>query len=235
VDGSRRRSTLRRGAARGFSILQGFSPNPITAFASALSARRPFATPSSITSRSFCHCCIGHLVAAHQVENFRTRIVDGDVWLYEQINGGSAVGRANGTIGLGHYQFYARLHDFVREAAIELNRVRQGRLSTLSGLQPDPLFRSPWFELTSISHARDCPRRLAPASTSAKLLRPTDAAPCGIDPRAHALADGLHVAQFVEKFNISWITQTPMPVAIRGETNPCTENLYHLRDDPLLR
>src|ERR1700721_1874964 len=39
------------------------------------------------------------LVAAHQVENFRTRIVDGTVWLYEQINGGSAVGRANGTIG----------------------------------------------------------------------------------------------------------------------------------------
>src|SRR5271156_2773589 len=49
------------------------------------------------------------LVAAHQVENFRTRIADGSVWLYEQIHGGSAVGRANGTIGLGHYQFRARI------------------------------------------------------------------------------------------------------------------------------
>ena len=43
------------------------------------------------------------LVAAHQVENFRTRVVDGTVWRYEQINAGSAVGRPNGTIGLGHY------------------------------------------------------------------------------------------------------------------------------------
>ncbi len=49
------------------------------------------------------------LVAATQVENFRTRIVDGEAWLYELINGGSAVGRANGTIGFGHYQFYARM------------------------------------------------------------------------------------------------------------------------------
>src|SRR5882762_3532818 len=65
------------------------------------------------------------LVAAHQVENFRTRIVNGDAWLYEQIHGGSAVGRANGTIGFGHYQFYARMEDFVREAAIEVDRVRQ--------------------------------------------------------------------------------------------------------------
>ena len=31
------------------------------------------------------------LLAAHQVENFRTRIVDGAVWLYEQINGGIAL------------------------------------------------------------------------------------------------------------------------------------------------
>src|ERR1700744_5443630 len=54
------------------------------------------------------------LIAAHQVENFRTRIVDGTVWLYEQIHAGSAVGRANGTIGLGHYQFRPRMDEFVR-------------------------------------------------------------------------------------------------------------------------
>src|SRR5277367_5754256 len=35
------------------------------------------------------------LAAAQQVENFRTRIVDGTVWRYEEINGGSAVGRPN--------------------------------------------------------------------------------------------------------------------------------------------
>jgi chloramphenicol O-acetyltransferase type A len=33
------------------------------------------------------------LVAAQQVENFRTRIVDSTVWRYEEVHGGSAVGR----------------------------------------------------------------------------------------------------------------------------------------------
>jgi chloramphenicol O-acetyltransferase type A len=96
------------------------------------------------------------LVAAHQVENLRTRIVDGAVWLYEQINGGSAVGRANGTIGMGHYQFRSRIGEFVREAAIELDRVRQR--DDIERYPEANLIRYsvlPWFDFTSISHARD--------------------------------------------------------------------------------
>jgi chloramphenicol O-acetyltransferase type A len=80
---------------------------------------------------------------------------------YEQINAGSAVGRANGTIGLGHYQFRQRIHDFVNEASLELDRVRQR-----DDIEPNPeanLIRYsvlPWFDFTSISHARLLPRRL---------------------------------------------------------------------------
>jgi chloramphenicol O-acetyltransferase type A len=48
------------------------------------------------------------LAAAQQVENFRTRIVDGAVWRYEEVNGGSAVGRPNGTIGFAHYRYRER-------------------------------------------------------------------------------------------------------------------------------
>src|ERR1700751_489845 len=65
------------------------------------------------------------LVAAHQVENFRTRIVNGAVWRYELINGGSAVGRPNGTIGFAHYRFRERLKEFVDETSVEVERVRR--------------------------------------------------------------------------------------------------------------
>ena len=51
------------------------------------------------------------LSAAHTVENFHTRFVDGEVRRFEQISGGSAVGRANGTIGFGFYYAGA---DFIR-------------------------------------------------------------------------------------------------------------------------
>jgi chloramphenicol O-acetyltransferase type A len=143
------------------------------------------------------------LVAAHQVENFRTRVVDGVVWRYEQIHGGSAVGRANGTIGLGHYQFRQRIGDFVLEASIELDRVRQR--NDIERYPDANLIRYsvlPWFDFTSISHARDFSREdSAPQITFGKI---TDAdgrctMPVSIHVH-HALVDGLHVAQFVEKF-----------------------------------
>jgi chloramphenicol O-acetyltransferase type A len=47
------------------------------------------------------------------------------VWRYTQINAGTAVGCANGTIGMGHYPFRPQIDDFVREATKELDRVRQ--------------------------------------------------------------------------------------------------------------
>jgi chloramphenicol O-acetyltransferase type A len=143
------------------------------------------------------------LVAAQQVENFRTRIVDGTAWLYERIHGGSAVGRANGTIGLGHYQFCARVEEFVREAAVELDRVRQR--DDIEQYPEANLIRYsvlPWFDFTSISHARDFSRAdSAPRITFGKITEADGRCTMPVSIHAHhALADGLHVAQFVEKF-----------------------------------
>ena len=146
------------------------------------------------------------LVAAHQVENFRTRIVDGTVWLYEQINAGSTVGRANGTIGLGHYQFRPRIDEFVREASIELDRVRQK--DDIERYPEANLIRYsilPWFDFTSISHARDFSQAdSAPRITFGKITEADGRCTMPVSIHAHhALADGLHVSQFVEKFQHS--------------------------------
>ena len=146
------------------------------------------------------------LVAAHQVENLRTRIVDGAVWLYEQINGGSAVGRANGTIGMGHYQFRPRIDEFVREAAIELDRVRQR--DDIERYPEANLIRYsvlPWFDFTSISHARDFSGAdSAPRITFGKITEADGRRTMPVSIHAHhSLADGLHVAQFVERFQYS--------------------------------
>jgi chloramphenicol O-acetyltransferase type A len=143
------------------------------------------------------------LVAARQVENFKTRIIDGTVWRYEQINAGSAVGRANGTIGMGHYQFRKRIDEFVREAAIELDRVRQR--DDIERYPEANLIRYsvlPWFDFTSISHARDFSRDdSAPRITFGKITEADGRCTMPVSIHAHhALADGLHVAQFVEKF-----------------------------------
>ena len=143
------------------------------------------------------------LVAAHEVENFKTRLVGGTVWRYELINGGSAVGRENGTIGLGHYQFRPQIDEFVREAAIEVDRVRQR--DDIERYPEANLIRYsvlPWLDFTSISHARDFSHEdSAPRITFGKITEAGGRCTLPVSIHVHhALVDGLHVAQFVEKF-----------------------------------
>jgi chloramphenicol O-acetyltransferase type A len=143
------------------------------------------------------------LVAAHQVENFRLRVVDEAIWRYEQINGGSAVGRPNGTIGFGHYRFRERIEEFVDEASVEVERVRQRddveRYPEANLIRYSVL---PWFDFTSISHARDFSRDdSAPRITFGKITETNGRHTMPVSIHVHhGLVDGLHVAQFVDHF-----------------------------------
>jgi chloramphenicol O-acetyltransferase type A len=143
------------------------------------------------------------LLAVNQVDNFKTRIVDGEVWLYRQIHGGSAVGRRNGTIGFGHYPFQSNLQAFVVQAAGEIERVKQR--DDLERRTAQDLVRYsvlPWFDFTSVSHARDLQRNdSAPYITFGKITQADNRCTMPVSIHAHhALADGSHVAQFVELF-----------------------------------
>jgi chloramphenicol O-acetyltransferase type A len=143
------------------------------------------------------------LIAAHQVENFMTRIVDGAVWKYATIHGGSAVGRANGTIGFGHYNYQPELAAFVREASLELERVKsRNDLERYAGQNLIRFSVLPWFDFTSLSHARNLGTPdSAPKITFGKITEAGSRCTMPVSIHVHhALADGLHVAQFVEQF-----------------------------------
>jgi chloramphenicol O-acetyltransferase type A len=143
------------------------------------------------------------LVAAQQTDNLRTRIVDDEVWMYEQIHGGSAVGRANGTIGFAHYRYHRNIEAFVKDAAPEVERVRQ-RNDIERYPEPNLIRFStlPWLDFTSLSHARDFTLEdSAPRITFGKITDADGVRTMPVSIHAHhALADGLHVAQFVERF-----------------------------------
>jgi len=143
------------------------------------------------------------LIAANHVENFRTRIVDAKVWKYATIHGGSAVGRANGTIGFGHYPYQPEVLPFVQEASIEVERVK-GR-NDLERFPLQNLIRFsvlPWLDFTSLSHARNFSApSSAPLITFGKITEAGGRFTMPVSIHVHhALADGLHVAQFVEQF-----------------------------------
>jgi chloramphenicol O-acetyltransferase type A len=143
------------------------------------------------------------LAAAHQVENFMTRIVDGEVWKYTTIHGGSAVGRPNGTIGFGYYLYRPELVAFVQQASLEVERVKQKQDLERNARQDLIRFSVlPWLDFTSISHARDfATQDSAPRITFGKITETGGRCSMPVSIHVnHALADGLHVAQFVEQF-----------------------------------
>jgi chloramphenicol O-acetyltransferase type A len=129
--------------------------------------------------------------------------VDGNVWRYEVVNGGSAVGRPNGTIGFAHYPYREGIAEFVGDASVEVERVRQR--DDLERPQDANLIRYstlPWFDFTSISHARDFSREdSAPRITFGKITETAGRCTMPVSIHVHhGLADGSHVAQFVDHF-----------------------------------
>lgn len=143
------------------------------------------------------------LFAANNIENFKTRVVDGVVWKYKTIHGGSAVGRPNGTIGFAHYAYRPKLIDFVSEASLELQRVKdRSDLERYAGQNIIRYSVLPWFDFTSISHARDfAARDSAPKITFGKITEANDRCTMPVSIHVHhGLADGSHVAEFIEQF-----------------------------------
>lgn len=143
------------------------------------------------------------LAAAQLIVNFRTHIDDGAVWLYDRVNAGSAVGRPDGTIGFGHYLYRESIDEFVREASLELDRVRAR--TDLERYPDANLIRYstlPWFDFTSISHARKLSTQdSTPRITFGKITEADGRRTMPVSIHVHhGLVDGLHVAQFVEEF-----------------------------------
>jgi chloramphenicol O-acetyltransferase type A len=143
------------------------------------------------------------LAAAQCVENFRYRIVDGEVFLYDHINAGSTIARSDGTFGLGKMPYRETLEEFLVSANAEMERVRGGtglgRPNDVNLIRYSAL---PWLDFTSLSHARQfsmpdsCPRISFGKMTDTAGRR---SMPVSIHVH-HALVDGLHVGQFVEAF-----------------------------------
>src|ERR1700761_467758 len=64
------------------------------------------------------------LTAANQVEAFRLRIEDGEVFLYNHIDGGSAIDRPDGTFGYGPLPYSPDLNRFIETATASIARIR---------------------------------------------------------------------------------------------------------------
>ncbi|RAJ98327.1 CatA-like O-acetyltransferase [Aliidiomarina maris] len=146
------------------------------------------------------------LLAANQIEEFRYRIEDQQVVLWDSIRIGGTVDRADGTFGFAHYSFAQDFEQFAQLAKAEMARVRGRSDLEHSDGQDDIIHFSaiPWVSFTSLSHARHFKRADSCPKISTGKLREvmTGKGLATVMPVSvhghHALMDGMHVGRFFE-------------------------------------
>jgi chloramphenicol O-acetyltransferase type A len=144
------------------------------------------------------------LAAVNKVEEFRYRIINGEVWKYDSVNAATTINRPNGTFGFGYMDFDPNFDNFKNEALKEIENVQQstGLIPSSSGENVIHYSALPWLNFTSMSHARkfsyhdSCPK-----ISFGKVRDENGRKVMGISIHVnHALMDGFHVSQFVDEY-----------------------------------
>jgi len=145
------------------------------------------------------------LVAANLTEPFRYRILDGQVWVYDQVNASPTINRPDGTFGFGYMNYEEDFAVFEMNAMLEIERVRhsQGLEPAVSGENVIHFSTLPWISFTSLSHARSfLPQDSIPKISFGKVTDTPDGRkrmPVAVHVH-HGLMDGYHVGLFLDHF-----------------------------------
>ena len=141
------------------------------------------------------------LVAANQIEPFKYRIIEDEVWVFDQVNASPTINRPDGTFGFAYMDYFEDFEEFSQSAQKEIERVQNssGLVPAGSGQNVIHYSSIPWINFTSISHARSFSFKDSCPKISFGKLSENKMMPVSIHVH-HALLDGFHVGQFIEAF-----------------------------------
>jgi chloramphenicol O-acetyltransferase type A len=144
------------------------------------------------------------LKAANEIENFRYRIIDKEVYLFDQINASATINRPDETFGFSYMDYDKNEELFYQNAKEEIVRVQQskGLIPAGSGENVIHFSAVPWLDFTSLSHARSftfpdsCPK-----ISFGKVTENNGKKLMSVSIHAHhGLMDGFHIGLIAEKF-----------------------------------
>lgn len=156
------------------------------------------------------------LAAANEVEEFRYRIREKGVVVYETIDAGSTVLREDGTFGFAYFDWDPDPAAFAAAASPVLDRARRQTGPLDPRDDRDDLIHYtviPWISFTGFQHAR----RRDPSDSTPKIAFGRYHGPAGDVQMPvsvevhHALMDALHVARFLEAFQRRLAASAPSP------------------------
>lgn len=157
--------------------------------------------------RSFFACYLHQSMAAiNSVEELKLRIVDDQVVLFDKINAGCTIGRADGTFGFAFVNFSENFETFNNELQEEISAVQNSTGLRLNNddIKKDLIRHStlPWTSFTGLLHPTDFDKtESVPKVTFGKfsIREGRKYLPVSIEAH-HGLADGFHLAKYLNEF-----------------------------------
>lgn len=169
-------------------------------------ATKAYATAKELGITFFQYYLYQSLKAANQIENFRYRIENEQVYCYDVIHVSSTIGRADGTFGFSFIEYDAVLENFIKNTQAEISAVQNtpGLRFNEDAKRIDTIHFSaiPWLYFTGLTHARSFSYRdSAPKISIGKFVKENNAMrmPVAIYVH-HGLVDAYHVGQYVALF-----------------------------------
>ena len=144
------------------------------------------------------------LITTNAIENFRYRIIDGEVFLHDKINASVTIMRDDKTFGLSLVEFDEDLHRFNENAKKRIEKVHNTNGLSIRFLSDTIHFSIiPWISFSAVSHARgfnypdSCPKIVFGALREENGKKHM---PLSVHVH-HGLMDGYHVGLFLERLN----------------------------------
>ena len=142
------------------------------------------------------------IAAINQIENFRYRIEDNEVMLYDEIDASATIMREDTTFGFSFMKFHSDIQEFAEIAQTEIERIQ-----TTQGLFtrefPENIIHFsavPWINFTGLTHSRKFTLKdSCPKISYGKLMTDNGKKTMAMTVLAHhGLVDGYHMGLFVD-------------------------------------
>ena len=141
------------------------------------------------------------LIGVNAVENFRYRIIDNEVYVFDRIDASATILREDKTFGFSLMEYAEDINEFAEIARKEIERIQNTTGLITRDFEDNLIHFSavPWIDFTSYSHARSftwpdsCPK-----ISFGKMVEENGKKTMAIAVHVHhGLADGYHVGQFL--------------------------------------
>ncbi len=144
--------------------------------------------------------------AFNNVENFRYRLIDDEVWLFDHVHASTTIGRADNTFGFALFEYTKDFSVFQKQAQKEISEVQKtpGLRANDGARMLDVIHYTtiPWISFTSLKHEKNISRKESiPKVAFGKYFEQNGKKLMPVSVNAnHGLVDGYHVARYLELF-----------------------------------